>query len=135
ECVRREAMAASTPPRPEEAMCRLGQLALGRNGAAGRPDGLEAALAELDAALAGQRGREEELRLRVERMEDSYQEAVEALARYRELFEFAPDCYLVTDFAGVIREANQAAAVLLRTPRQFLPGKPLLIYLAREEWP
>jgi PAS domain S-box-containing protein len=85
--------------------------------------------------LAGQQAREEELRRRVERLEDSYQEAVEALARYRELFEFAPDCYLVTDFAGVIREANQAAAALLVTPRQFLPGKPLLIYLAREAWP
>src|SRR5262249_30753851 len=44
------AVATQTPPRPEDALRRLRQLTLDRNGDADRPDGLEAALAELDAA-------------------------------------------------------------------------------------
>lgn len=33
--------------------------------------------------------------------------------RYRNLFEFAPDGYLVTNKLGIIQEANQSAAELL----------------------
>src|SRR4051812_5837597 len=32
--------------------------------------------------------------------------------RYQDLFEFAPDGYLVTNTAGAIQEANRAAATL-----------------------
>src|SRR4051812_34363647 len=45
--------------------------------------------------------------------------------RYQELFDFAPDCQLVTDRHGVILEANHAAAALFRSPKEFLIGKPL----------
>ena len=45
--------------------------------------------------------------------------------RYQELFEFAPDGYLVTDALGVIREANRAASELLGIRAEFLRGKPL----------
>jgi PAS domain S-box-containing protein len=55
------------------------------------------------------------------------------LARYRELFEFAPDPYLLTDPHGVIAEANQAAAGFFRAPREFLVGKPLPFLVARED--
>src|SRR5438132_1367936 len=34
--------------------------------------------------------------------------------RYRELFEFAPDGYVITSPDGTIREANRAAAQLFR---------------------
>jgi PAS domain S-box-containing protein len=53
--------------------------------------------------------------------------------RYRELFEFAPDGYLATDPSGVIRQANRAAAALLGVSQDFLAGKPLAVYLSREE--
>lgn len=49
--------------------------------------------------------------------------------RYRDLFEFAPDGYLVTDSNGVIREANLAAASLLNVRANYLVGKPLSLYL------
>jgi PAS domain S-box-containing protein len=53
--------------------------------------------------------------------------------RYQDLFEFAPDGYLVTDAKGTIREANRAAAELLRAPQANLVGKPLTTYVARDE--
>lgn len=53
--------------------------------------------------------------------------------RYQDLFECAPDGYLVTDTNGIIQEANQAAASLLNVERHFLVGKPLLIFIPKEE--
>ncbi len=53
--------------------------------------------------------------------------------RYQELFEFAPNGYLVTDELGTIKEANRAAAKLLNIPARFLVGKPLVIFVAEEE--
>src|ERR671924_391809 len=48
---------------------------------------------------------------------ESIQEVTRALERerqrYQELFDFAPDAYLITDVDGTIREANHAAAQLL----------------------
>jgi signal transduction histidine kinase len=49
--------------------------------------------------------------------------------RYQELVEFAHDGYLVTDLQGIILEANSAAALLLQTRREFLPGKPLPLFV------
>ncbi|MGL5922295.1 PAS domain-containing protein, partial [Chroococcidiopsis sp.] len=37
--------------------------------------------------------------------------------RYLDLFEFAPDGYIVTDAIGKIREVNRAAANLLNVPQ------------------
>ncbi len=45
--------------------------------------------------------------------------------RYRELFNSAPDPYLITDLHGNIREANVAAGKLLGVESRFLAGKPL----------
>lgn len=42
--------------------------------------------------------------------------------RYQELFEFAPDGYLVTDAEGIIQEANRAAAELLKLSQGLLTG-------------
>ena len=53
--------------------------------------------------------------------------------RYQELFDFAPDGYLVTDPEGIIMEANRAAAVLLSVPQPGLLDKPLVNYIAQEE--
>jgi len=53
--------------------------------------------------------------------------------RYQELFQFAPNGYLVTDEAGTIQEANHAAAKLLNVSQRFLMGKPLLVFVAEPE--
>jgi PAS domain S-box-containing protein len=53
--------------------------------------------------------------------------------RYQELFDFAPDGYLVTDPDGIIQEANRAAAGLLGVPPPGLLDKPLAGFIAEEE--
>lgn len=44
---------------------------------------------------------------------------------YQDLFEFAPDAYVVTDLYGVVREANRAATELLNLSHRYLVTKPL----------
>jgi PAS domain S-box-containing protein len=53
--------------------------------------------------------------------------------RYHDLFELAPDAYVVTDSHGVIREVNQTASVLLNVAREFLNGKVLITFVAPED--
>jgi PAS domain S-box-containing protein len=53
------------------------------------------------------------------------------LDRYRELFEFAPEAYLVTDRAGSITEANRAACALLGEESPV--GEPLVERVADED--
>jgi PAS domain S-box-containing protein len=55
--------------------------------------------------------------------------------RYLELFEFAPDGYLVTDAKGMIQEANRAARALLKEHRKSLAGKPLQLYIEEGQRP
>jgi PAS domain S-box-containing protein len=89
-------------------------------------DELRTTLEELQVA-------EEELRQQNEELAAA-REAVEAeRQRYQELFEFAPDGYLVTDVEGTIQEANRAAATLLGLSAKFLTGKPLGVFVAGEE--
>ncbi len=52
--------------------------------------------------------------------------------RYQDLFDFAPDAYLVTDISGMIREANRAASLLLGVAQGRLTGKPLSVFIASE---
>jgi len=82
----------------------------------------------------------EELKVAVEEL---YQQNNELIAtrqaveverqRYQELFEFAPGGYLVTDEAGKISEANDAAAKLLNVSQSFLVGKPLTVFIPPAE--
>jgi PAS domain S-box-containing protein len=53
-----------------------------------------------------------------------------ALELYRELFEFAPEPYLVTDAPGIIEEANQAALAFFGRPKAFLRSMPLPFFVA-----
>nr|MBC8333503.1 GAF domain-containing protein [Anaerolineae bacterium] len=50
--------------------------------------------------------------------------------RYQELFEQAPDAYLVTSLEGVIQEANHAALALFQVSHKKLIGKPLAVFIA-----
>jgi PAS domain S-box-containing protein len=97
------------------------------------PDAFPELLNELRTSLEELKVAEEELRQQNEELAAA-RETVEAeQRRYQDLFEFAPDGYLVTDAHWTIREANHAAATMLRTPQQFLVGKPLVSFVALEE--
>jgi PAS domain S-box-containing protein len=49
--------------------------------------------------------------------------------RYRDLFDFAPDGYLVTDLEGRIEEANQAAGALLGARIESVTGSRLVQFV------
>lgn len=53
--------------------------------------------------------------------------------RYADLFERAPDAYLVTDRFGVVRDANAAAVHLFCLEMRFLRGKPISAFIDPEE--
>ena len=53
--------------------------------------------------------------------------------RYRDLFEWAPEAYLVTDASGTILEANRAAEKLFRFDRRLLLGTSITQFLPLEE--
>src|SRR6266545_2627941 len=72
---------------------------------------------------------EEELRQQNEELLRT-RAAVEAeRQRYQELFEAAPDGYVVTDAYGNIQEVNRAAAALLHQRREDMVQRPLRVFL------
>ena len=75
----------------------------------------------------------EELRQQNEELVSTRRLLEEERRHYQELFELAPDGYLVTDMLGVIREANSNAADLLHMRRDFLIGKPVIVCVSSSE--
>ena len=71
------------------------------------------------------RDADEEVRAQNEQLIGSRQLIDRERLRYRDLFDFAPDAYLVTDAQGTIREANIAAEKLFRVEPKSLAGKPV----------
>ena len=67
------------------------------------------ALEELQTANEELRVAEEELRVQTEELERSRDRLEHERRRYRDLFDFAPDPYVITSPEGLIIEANQAA--------------------------
>jgi putative nucleotidyltransferase with HDIG domain/PAS domain S-box-containing protein len=52
---------------------------------------------------------------------------------YQDLFQTAPDSFLVTDAQMIIRESNQEAAAMLQVGQAILSGKPLSDFIAGED--
>jgi PAS domain S-box-containing protein len=94
---------------------------------------LPVAIQELQIAI-------EELEVADEQLRQQNEELIQARLmgegerqRYQELLDFAPDAYLVTDAAALIREANHAAAELLAVAVRHLRGKPLILFVEPAE--
>ena len=60
---------------------------------------------------------------------ESQHQLVRERQRYQDLFDLAPDGYLVTDRQGIIQEANVAIAALLGEAPASLMGKPMALFL------
>lgn len=78
----------------------------------------------------------EELQLHIEELKTTEEElrlrniALENIQhKYQDLFDFAPDGYLVTDPLGVVLSANLAICNFLSVSQEQLCGKPLALYV------
>jgi len=98
-----------------------------------KPDLLPLAFKELGIVSEELQVAVEELQQQNAALADARQVIETERQRYQELFQFAPNGYLVTDEAGTIQEANHAAAKLLNVSQRFLVGKPLLVFVAEAE--
>jgi len=78
---------------------------------------------------------QEEVERQQEALAASYQTPEAEQQPYRELFDLAPEAYLVTDIYGTIREANRLAATVLNLAAPQLIGKPLVVFIADEDRP
>ncbi len=96
------------------------------NGRTESTDDLRMAIEELYVA-------EEELRLQHEELLAVRAELEDERRNYEELFQLAPDAYLVTNPLGIVREANRAAAELLDIESRFLLGKPLATFVDADD--
>ena len=74
----------------------------------------------------------EELRQQNEQLIYARQITKAEQQRYQNLFEFAPNGYLVTDSLGIIQQANYEAASLLSVRQDHLIGKTLVVFIAEK---
>ncbi|MGP1383647.1 MAG: PAS domain S-box protein [Thainema sp.] len=89
----------------------------------------------------------EQLRVQNKELQATRRELEQERHRYQDLFEFAPDGYLVTDRSGRIQAANQAAVTMLGMAASELTNRPLenfihpadrrsfCAYLKQHRWP
>jgi PAS domain S-box-containing protein len=97
--------------------------------------GPDEALEQLLGAVEELRAAEGELRQQNEELIAAHLEVEEERRRYQQLFQFAPDAYILTDLGGIIREANRSAAHLFGVKPQFMRGKALVSFVALEDRP
>ena len=94
---------------------------------------LEMSVAELSTAMEELHVAQEELRVQNEQLVAARLEIEQEHQRYKDLFEFAPDGYIVTSTAGTVQEANRNAIAMLNWSLKALRGKPLNTVVATED--
>ncbi|HEY9829451.1 MAG TPA: PAS domain S-box protein [Stenomitos sp.] len=94
---------------------------------------LTQSLEELSLSLQELQVAAEQLRQQNEALAESRNAVDQQRQHYQELFDLAPDGYLVTDKESSLLEVNQTAAQLLNVPTERLVGKPLVVFVAPEE--
>jgi len=92
------------------------------------PELLSMALKDMETLLAELQDAFEEIDQQKQTLAYAYQKLEVERHRYQELFNLAPDGYLVTDAKGVIQRANMASATLLGMTQDYLEGKPLVVF-------
>jgi PAS domain S-box-containing protein len=91
------------------------------------------ALHDLQMALEEIEVADEEMALQNEELLAVHTALEAERQRYSDLFELAPDSYVVTDLAGTVLEANRAAVHLLQVMPRAIRGKPLAVYVAEAD--
>lgn len=87
----------------------------------------------VSAATVGLHAAIEELRSADEELTKTRALAKAEHRRYHDLFAFAPDGYLVTNAAGTVQEANEAAAAMLGYIPRHTRGRVLLASVLKED--
>lgn len=94
---------------------------------------VQEAISELETTV-------EELSVAILELQEQHDELIQARQllenerRYwQELFDLAPEAYLLTDVNGMITAANRAAGALFGMPAPDLVGRPLPVYVPPEE--
>ncbi len=103
-----------------------------RTGVSSSPDIVDY-VATLSVALEELRAAEEELCQQNEELVRARHALEAEQRRYRDLFEFAPDGYIVTDQNGKIQEANRAASELLGVESRYLVNKVLVTFVPEDQ--
>jgi PAS domain S-box-containing protein len=93
----------------------------------------EKAQTELETSLQELQVIEEELRTNNDLLVEAHRVLEAERRRYQDLFEFAPDAYLITDERAIVIEANQNASKLLGISLKRLVGKPLAGFIHRAD--
>lgn len=93
---------------------------------------LQEAFYELNESLEELSVAEEELHVQTEQLQTSAAVIQTERSRYRQLFELAPDGYIVTDKLGMVQEANRAAMAMLGQRQRLVVGKPLSMFVAED---
>jgi PAS domain S-box-containing protein len=97
------------------------------------PELLPQALQELVSSARMAQLAMEELRLQNEELIQTQNLLEAEREHYQNLFDLAPDGYLVTNPEGVIQQANEAAAKLFNISKQFLLGKAMINFIPLSE--
>ena len=92
-------------------------------------------LEELNATVEELRVAEEEMRVQNEELLRTRLRVEAERHRYQDLFDLAPDGYLVTTLDGKILEANRAASQMLGIAPRFLKSRALATLVASENLP
>jgi PAS domain S-box-containing protein len=95
--------------------------------------GVQEANGRLQQSFSNLRSVEEQLRRQNEELLAAHRTVEKERGRYQALYDFAPDGYLVTGLEGAILEANTAAAAILQTPKEFLPGQSLSEFVVKAD--
>ena len=93
---------------------------------------LQMAFETVNTTLEELRVAEEEMRAQNDMLADAQETTERWRLHYQDLFDAAPNAYLVTDLLGVISEANLSAQRLLGLSLRFLSGKPLAGFVPAE---
>jgi PAS domain S-box-containing protein len=94
---------------------------------------LRIAAGRIQAENTRRREAETAVREAHENLQQAWSEVERERERYKELFTFAPDGYLVTDPEGTIREANEATARMLNVLPESLSGKAFVHFVVEPE--
>ncbi len=99
------------------------------------PEIVDDAFGELYGVLEELGTAQEELQRQNLALLDMQQTLQQERQRYQDLFNLAPDGYLVLDRQGLIQSANEAMATLLKVPQAGLQNKPLALFVAPDDRP